>query len=159
MQAEPVKYAAETRAILGKPLNHDDSVNDRSKGSKLSNASQITSNLWKTTFGEEFSSAGRNFVNLFNVHFAIFLGCMYRGSPPNGQMVQLSFEDQMSLIATTVAKIKLSKIEWHTENFASSNRAVLQLIHSYNTIQYNHLDSPTQALRGENLEGNPRKGF
>ena len=84
---------------------------------------------------------------------------MYRGSPPNGQMVQLSSEDQMSLIATTVAKVKLSKIEWHTVNFASSNRAVLQLIHSYDTIQYNHLDSPTQALRGGSLEGNPRKGF
>ena len=61
MQTDPVKYLTETGAILGEPLNHDDSVNDRSQGSKLSNASQVTSNLWKETFGEEFRRPGRNF--------------------------------------------------------------------------------------------------
>ena len=65
MQTDPVKYLTETGAILGEPLNHDDSVNDRSKGSKLSNASEITSHLWRATFDEEFSRAGRNFVNLW----------------------------------------------------------------------------------------------
>ena len=74
MQTDPVKYLAETRAILGEPFNHDDSVNDRTKGSKLSNASQLTSNLWKETFGEEFRRPGRilsKIISCFNVNFAI----------------------------------------------------------------------------------------
>ena len=52
-------YLRETSEILGKPLNHDDSVNDRAVGSKLSNASQTTAKLWKETFGEDFRSSGK----------------------------------------------------------------------------------------------------
>ena len=58
-QANPVAYIRETSEILGKTLNHDDSVNDRAVGSKLSNASQTTAKLWRETFGEDFRSSGK----------------------------------------------------------------------------------------------------
>ena len=54
----PVKYATETSELLGRVLDHDDSVNDRTEGTKLSNSSAVTSNLWRETFGETFSEPG-----------------------------------------------------------------------------------------------------
>ena len=54
----PVKYATETSELLGRVLDHDDSVNDRTEGTKLSNSSAVTSNLWIETFGENFSKPG-----------------------------------------------------------------------------------------------------
>ena len=55
----------DTGTILGEPLHHDDSVNDRSEGSKLSNASQVTANLWRETFGEDFRKQGRDILSKF----------------------------------------------------------------------------------------------
>ena len=60
-------YIRETTQILGKTLNHDDSVNDRAVGSKLSNASQTTSKLWKETFGEDFRNPGRFASTLYTM--------------------------------------------------------------------------------------------
>ena len=54
----PVKYRAETRKLLGRVLDHDDSVNDRAEGTKLSNSSAVTSTLWRETFGENFTRPG-----------------------------------------------------------------------------------------------------
>ena len=45
-QVSPVKYASETTELLGRVLDHDDSVNDRAEGTKLSNSSAETSKLW-----------------------------------------------------------------------------------------------------------------
>ena len=53
-----MKYATETTQILGQMLDHDDSVNDRTEGTKLSNSSVVTNTLWKDTFGEDFSQPG-----------------------------------------------------------------------------------------------------
>ena len=39
-------------------FDHDDSVNDRSDGSKLNNSTEITAMLWKGTFGEEYKRKG-----------------------------------------------------------------------------------------------------
>ena len=44
-------YEADTSALIGKMLNHDDSVNDRAAGSRLNNAAQTTTKLW-----EEFTA-------------------------------------------------------------------------------------------------------
>ncbi len=44
----PDIYAAETGEILfGSMLPHDDSVNDRTAGSKLNNSQDVTQKLWK----------------------------------------------------------------------------------------------------------------
>ena len=57
-QVMPVNYARETTQLLGHVLDHDDSVNDRAEGTKLTNSSELTSNLWWNTFGEEFKKPG-----------------------------------------------------------------------------------------------------
>lgn len=65
-QVHPKKYQKDTQRILGRILNHDDSINDRSPGSKLMTSDSSTRRLWAKTFGEHFS---RN-------------GAMFRGDPP-----------------------------------------------------------------------------
>ena len=54
--------------LLGKMMNHDDSVNDRAEGSRLSNAATSTRQLWARAYGE-------------GAPFAVD-GAMYRGPPP-----------------------------------------------------------------------------
>ena len=82
---------------------------------------------------------------------------MYRGGPPIGQLVQLSFEDQMSLIATRVATLKISKIEWHFDKFASSNRSVVQ---TFIKLKHSSREFPgSRQITCANLEGRPRTGF
>ena len=41
-QLFPVAYKQDTEKMYGKIFNHDDSVNDRSEGSKLNNADKAT---------------------------------------------------------------------------------------------------------------------
>ena len=82
---------------------------------------------------------------------------MYRGGPPIGQLVQLSFEDQMSLITTRVAAVKISRIEWHFNNFASSNRT---LVETFIKLKHSSREFPgTRQITCANLEGKPRNGF
>ena len=64
-QLQP-SYEDDTVALHGKMLNHDDSVNDRTEGSKLNRSSAATHALWKSTFGADFCVDGG----------------MYRGQPP-----------------------------------------------------------------------------
>ena len=73
-QIQPILYQNETKAILGHVLPHDDSVNDRTPGSKLNNSEEITRKLWKKTFNQDFSRPGS----------------MYRGMPPNGRLFSLN---------------------------------------------------------------------
>ena len=82
---------------------------------------------------------------------------MYRGGPPIGQLVQLSFEDQMSLIATRVATVKIPKIEWHFPAYTSSNRAVVK---PSIKLKYSSRGFPgSRQITLANLEGILRKGF
>ncbi len=53
-------------SVLGFVLPHDDSVNDRSEGSKLNNADEITRKLWMQAYDVSFGRPGS----------------MYRGLPP-----------------------------------------------------------------------------
>ena len=66
-QVHPLIYKKETTEILGKVLKHDDSVNDRQPGSKLTMCDEATREKWKN-LGQEFA------VN----------GAMFRGEPPLG---------------------------------------------------------------------------
>jgi len=94
-QANPAAYVKESTELLGKMLNHDDSDNDRTVGSKLATASQDTIKLWREHFGDEFRKSG----------------CMHRGMNPRGQLLPLSYEDQMELMQTKTAILKLSNIK------------------------------------------------
>ena len=70
LKSSPKLYSDHTEQLLGELLNHDDSVNDRSVGSKLANSSQITSRLWKESFGEEFRRKG---LKVLKTGFIIYL--------------------------------------------------------------------------------------
>ena len=73
-QVSTLHYAKDTIGILGKILPHDDSVNERSKGSKLNTSSEETSKLWMETFGVPFGRPG----------------CMFRGDPPFTRLGSIS---------------------------------------------------------------------
>ena len=70
-QVHPLLYKNDTTEILGKLLNHDDSVNDRQPGSKLTTSDAATRKIWKEA-GQEF---GMN-------------GAMFRGEPPLEASIQ-----------------------------------------------------------------------
>ena len=67
-QAHPYKYKEDTERIIGKMLNHDDSVNERHEGSKLMQADALTREMWTQVFNESFN------IN----------GAMFRGDLPSG---------------------------------------------------------------------------
>eukprot|EP00408_Alexandrium_pacificum_P058569 CAMPEP_0171159398 /NCGR_PEP_ID=MMETSP0790-20130122/3019_1 /TAXON_ID=2925 /ORGANISM="Alexandrium catenella, Strain OF101" /LENGTH=760 /DNA_ID=CAMNT_0011623895 /DNA_START=94 /DNA_END=2377 /DNA_ORIENTATION=- len=58
----PKDYAAETEKLAGQVLNHDDSVNDRTEGSKLTSCWEETVETWRRAFaGAEAARAGGMF--------------------------------------------------------------------------------------------------
>ena len=66
-QVHPLTYKDDTMKLLGKVLKHNDSVNDRTPGSKLSTSEKTTRQIWRTA----------------KVAFATN-GAMFRGEPPSG---------------------------------------------------------------------------
>lgn len=96
-QLHPLIYKKDTERVLGKMFNHDDSVNDRTSGSRLLRAEAKTRQLWQETYNESFS---RN-------------GAMYRGDPPMGQLHRLRKTDVKSF-STKKTNIKLDNI--HIDN-------------------------------------------
>lgn len=93
-QLHPKHYQRDTQLLLGRPFNHDDSVNDRSPGSKLSTAAPETRNLWRDTFGEEFT-----------MH-----GSMYRGPSPVGNLRSVPVE-KLKDLATKTSFVTIKRIE------------------------------------------------
>ena len=82
---------------------------------------------------------------------------MYRGGPPAGQLLPLSHEDQMSLIMTRVAKLRIAGMEWSFSNSASSSRAKIE---TFIKLKHSNREFPgTRQITCANLEGKPRKCF
>ena len=83
-QVKPTEYGRDTKAIVGYLLPHDDSVNDRSPGSKLCNSEEITVKLWGETYGAfyPFQSSG----------------AMFRGESPKGKLWEASSDIQKDLL-------------------------------------------------------------
>ena len=92
-QVHPGMYQKDTTKILGKVLNHDDSVNDRQPGSKLSRSYGTTRQKWKEA-GQELASRG----------------AMFRGEPPLSTTVQAEPVDYTGLIALEYT-VMLSRFE------------------------------------------------
>ncbi|KAL2629021.1 hypothetical protein R1flu_013707 [Riccia fluitans] len=65
-QLAPSAYNSDMKIFLGRVLDHDDTVNDRSIGAKLSVGFDETSDAWLKTYGKVYEQAG----------------AMYRGSAP-----------------------------------------------------------------------------
>lgn len=70
----PKSYAQETSQFLGHVFPHDDTVNDRTPGSRLNTCGDRTRQLWKEVFGEDF----------------FFAGVMYRGERPHASIFAAS---------------------------------------------------------------------
>jgi hypothetical protein len=87
-------YRTVTELLLGRVLNHDDTVNDRSEGSKLNRSDAVTRQLWRSTFNEHFAS----------------YGAMWRGDPPEGKLHAISIEDCFNLVSKHT-NVKFDKIE------------------------------------------------
>ena len=92
-QLHPLAYKEDTVKILGRMFNHDDSVNDRSQGSKLNRSDDRTRQLWLDAFNENFS------------HY----GAMFRGDPPSG-LHPISNEESFSF-STKKANIHMDKMQ------------------------------------------------
>ena len=75
-QLHPLAYKRDTEAVLGRMLNHDDSVTDRTPDAKLMKSDVKTRDLWKATFDEDF----------------MLCGAMYRGEPPFGRLAKVCDE-------------------------------------------------------------------
>ncbi len=93
-QVHPVEYQRDTAAILGFVLKHDDSVNDRSEGSKLNTSDDITRSLWRETFGLPFARPGS----------------MFRGNPPQGKLLMLTEKYQRGLLAPKQMDVELNSV-------------------------------------------------
>lgn len=66
--SHPLAYAADCFRICGRPIDHDDSVTDRSVGSRLATGASATEELWARAYpGETWRKQGG----------------MFRGHPPD----------------------------------------------------------------------------
>ncbi|CAE8727850.1 unnamed protein product [Polarella glacialis] len=57
-QLHPRAYIADTTRLCGSVMDHDDSVNDRSEGSKLTSSWERTQQTWHKEFGDSICQAG-----------------------------------------------------------------------------------------------------
>ena len=94
-KVHPLKYGKDCEAILGYTLPHDDSVNDRSDGSKLNNAYEITIKLWKDTFSNSFVKPG----------------AMYRGDPPNGKLWSPKQQHLTQMLSYSRFNVRITRLE------------------------------------------------
>ena len=77
---------------LGRVLNHDDSVNDRGPGSKLSTSDKTTRELWTNTFKSDFAKNGS----------------MFRGDPPDLHIIPVPLDFSYKL-ATKVSSGEMAR--------------------------------------------------
>ena len=104
-QVQPIIYRNDTLRILGKVLNHDDSVNDRQPGSKLMVSDQLTRQRW--------SLSGKKFE---------LNGAMFRGEPPQ----QLPFVSvDYSSLASSQYTLQLVSLE--VEGLPESKSCTIQM--------------------------------
>ena len=111
MQACPYDYKAYTTALLGAILPHDDSVNERSPGSRLCNAEATTRQLWSKHLG-----TGASFSKP---------GAMFRGLPPQGRLFHIEPAFQESVMSGTASSVDLTRISY------SSQKSLKADSHSY----------------------------
>lgn len=110
-QLHPVKYREDTERILGQHFNHDDSVNDRSPGSKLSTSSSQTQVLWREVFGEDFSK----------------FGTLYRGGSPAGKLFHVP-KEQIFKVCTKIASFIIQSIDLESETLTPKKVDSLKFI-------------------------------
>ena len=70
-QLHPVAYEQDTARVLGRMLNHDDTIDDRAPGSVQQQCYTNTKQLWRSKYGEPYPLSG----------------AMYRGKCPKGKLL------------------------------------------------------------------------
>ena len=88
-------------------FQHDDSVNDRSAGSKLNTSDEMTRKLWSAKFNVPFARPGS----------------MFRGNPPNGKLLRLTSSLQRSLLAPKEMDVELDSVRLNVTPKARRNIA------------------------------------
>ncbi|XP_041349650.1 uncharacterized protein LOC121368951 [Gigantopelta aegis] len=73
-QLHPLIYYQDTTKLFGHLFPHDDTVTDRTRGSRLYTATNRTKVVWKRTFNERYSA----------------FGCMYRGEGSRDRLYQVT---------------------------------------------------------------------
>ena len=82
---------------------------------------------------------------------------MSRGLPPRGQVLELWLEDQKSSSAGRRAHLRVSKMKWHFNGFASSSRVKIE---TFIKLEHSTRDFPgTRQITCSSLEGTLRKWF
>ena len=94
-------YETDCLSALGFLLDHDDSVNDRSEGSKLNSSYENTIRLYQETYGGPYPKPG----------------AMYRGTPPNGRLFPLSKElvneyNRIQRYEVSISSLQVGAIAW-----------------------------------------------
>lgn len=103
-QLNPIVYEIDMKKIIGHLFNHDDTVNDRSEGSKLAVADNRTRENWR---------------GFYNENFALF-GAMYRGAPPQGVLYKIS-PDEMMTFTTKKCNITFDSLTLHHPEMSEQN--------------------------------------
>ena len=94
-QVHPYAYQRDTTSILGYVLNHDDSMTDRSVGSKLNNANKLTQRLWSTRFHVPFTRPG----------------AMFRGNDPYWCLQKITTTVQRSLLVPNEMEMEFDSMK------------------------------------------------
>ena len=127
----PAIYAKDTETICGTLFNHDDTVNERTSGSKLDTSTADTRVLWKETFNEAYES----------------FGCMYRGEPTNGKMTKIDhsllFKHATKLVSFRVTHISLDLLDAKKKKIKSLK--IHALLHDGDDINILSVGSPNDS--------------
>jgi len=116
-QVHPLIYQKDTTKILGKVLNHDDSVNDRQPGSKLSRSYETTRRKWKEA-GQELA----------------LRGAMFRGEPPLSTSIQAELVDYTKLAALQYT-VKLTRLEVEGLPKATSYKVKIDVVNGERVLK------------------------
>ncbi|XP_061192853.1 uncharacterized protein LOC133201068 [Saccostrea echinata] len=113
-QLHPINYAKVTKSLLGRILVHDDTVTDRSPGSKLSVSDKNTRRLWIETYHEHFSK----------------FGAMYRGDSPRGKLYHLTQHDIENMCGRRTL-VTIQEISVMSSNANKDKKIKLKVIKSH----------------------------
>ena len=125
-QVHPLIYQKDTTEVLGKVLNHNDSVNDRRPGSKLSKSYETTRVKWKEA-GKEFAVRG----------------AMFRGEP------SLSLRTQAEVVKAREYNVKLTRLEVEGLPESKSYTVKIDVVNGKQVLQ-TRVRGPTFTLTSSN---------
>ena len=125
----PLLYRHDTFKLLGRVLNHDDSVNDRQPGSKLFSSELSTRDTWK--------AAGISFeVN----------GAMFRGEPPIGNVINPDLDEYSSMVSLLYT-VELLRVEVEGLPNSKSHTVQIEVINGKRVIK-KKVKGPTARIHG-----------